>query len=171
MTTDAGKPQEPQAELSAEEAQRRAAYSHRISAAFGEIVNILMRTPAYRGMPLAGLERVVVPALQTGQFYIAEARSKTSGFTAPVAVVLWASVSTEIDQRLAGNLDKPMQLEPSEWRSGDLIWLVDAVGEPRVVEKVLEELRKTAWKGRGVKMRVRDKDGRTLLSSLPAVAA
>jgi hemolysin-activating ACP:hemolysin acyltransferase len=152
--------------LSPEEAQRRAAYSHRISAAFGEIVSVLMRAPAYRQLTLAGVEELVVPAVITGQFFLAEAHSKENGFTSPVGVVLWASVSPEVDYRLSTTLDQPFRLGANEWKSGDILWLVDAIGDQRIVGGMLKHLQSTPWKGRNVKLRMKNPQGQTEVKTL-----
>ena len=52
-----------------------------------------------------------------------------------------------------------MRLKPDEWKSGDILWLVDAVGEGRIVEAMLKRLVATEWKGREARMRVRAPDG------------
>lgn len=149
----------PQPPLSAEEAQKRAAYSHRISAAFGEIVSVMMRAPAYRGLTLAGVEELVVPAVLTGQFFLAEAQSKENGFTSPVGVVLWASVSPEVDARLASTPEQPFKLTPQEWKSGDHVWLIDAIGDQRVVGGMLKHLQTSVWQNRPVKLRMKNAQG------------
>ncbi len=159
------------AALSPEEMNRRRALSKHISATFGEIVSMLMKQPGSKGRPLNDLEWMVVPPLLANQFSLAEAQSKAQGFTAPIALVLWARVSAEVDRRLASSLDKPIQLAPAEWTSGDTLWLVEALGEPRALQAMLQRLAKTKWEGRVVKFRNRDKDGRVVVSTLSAAPA
>ena len=65
----------------------------------------------------------------------------------PVAVVLWASVSAEVDKKLMETEDASLQLKPEEWKSGDILWLVHAAGETRFVRQVVDELTKTTLKG------------------------
>lgn len=86
------------------------------------------------------LEWFVMPALSTGQFSIADAQSKTVGYSLPIGVVLWARVSPEVDKRLAANLDQPVRLKPDEWTSGDIYWLMEAVGDSRVIGPMLKGL-------------------------------
>jgi cytolysin-activating lysine-acyltransferase len=130
-----------------------------------------MRSSLHKRYPIAALEWLVIPPLLTGQFSIAEARSKQSGASAPVAVALWARVSAEVDKRLSENLDKPMQLRPREWRSGDILWLVEAVGDARVLPQLLKRLGETTFKGREVKIRSRGADGKVTVRSLLELAA
>ena len=65
-----------------------AALNLRLSATFGQIVSVLMRTPQHRYAFLSDLEWLVLPAVATGQFSLAEAQDKTSGLSAPVAVAV-----------------------------------------------------------------------------------
>jgi hemolysin-activating ACP:hemolysin acyltransferase len=79
---------------------------------------------------------------------------------APVGVVFWARVSPEVDQRLTEKIaTEPVRLQLPEWRSGSIIWIVDAVGEHKVIEAMLTRLLETDWKGQEVRLRARTKDG------------
>jgi hemolysin-activating ACP:hemolysin acyltransferase len=124
-----------------------------ISASFGEIVAVLLRSPAHRKLPLAYLESLAVPAVITGQFALAEARSAAHGYQAPVAVVVWASVSTEIDRRLAQDPTQLNKLNQADWKSGDVIWIVDAVGQKEAVKGLIDHLRKDRFAGKQVRYR------------------
>lgn len=142
------------------DAKRKAAETSRaVMTAFGQITSVLMRTQHYRQSKIADLEWLVVPALTTGQFSLAEAHSRSNGISAPVGVVLWASVSPEVDARLAASQDVPVRLNPNEWKSGDIIWVVDAVGEPQTVQAMLRRMAEKDWRGRQVKMKARDQSG------------
>ena len=147
------------APLPLEQRRKVAAASKMAAATFGEIVSILMRSKTYRASTLGDLEWLVTPAVQSRQFSLAEAQSKSNGLTAPVAVVLWACVSDEVDERLQANQQERIKLEPAEWTSGDNLWVVDAVGDARVVQAQIKRLQQTDWAGRTVKLRTRQKDG------------
>ena len=56
-----------------------------IAASFGQIVTLLMRSPADKAITLQDLEWMVVPAIMTGQFAVADAQSKETGVVMPVA--------------------------------------------------------------------------------------
>jgi len=151
-----------------EEARRRAAAAVRHSLAFAQIVSILMHSPRYRHYTLGDLEWLVLPPLLTGQCSVAEAKSKENGASVPVAVALWASVSPEVDRRLAENLNTPIRLRPDEWRSGDILWLIDAVGDRRVVPGLLKQLADNTLKGREIKVRGRGEGGKVEVKNLQA---
>lgn len=153
-------PTAPNANGLTQDKQRQAALASKMMmAAYGEIVSVLSRSPHHRTNSLADLEWLAAPAVMTGQFSLAEAQMKGSGLIAPIGLVMWAHVSAEVDQRLTANIATGVRLKPDEWKSGDILWLVEAVGEGRVVEAMLKRLVATEWKGREARMRARTNDG------------
>ena len=152
--------------LSPEEAQRRVAATMRVSVVFAQVVSVLMRSPVHKHFSLADLEWLVMPPLLTGQCRVAEAKTQPDGPGTPVAVALWASVSPEVDKRLSENLNAPVRLRPDEWKSGDILWLVEAVGDGRIVLPLLKQLDESVFKGQTAKMRARGADGKPTVSQL-----
>ncbi len=152
--------------LGAEEMQRRTTASRDFSTRLGEIIGLLIRSRTHRHTMLAELEWMVLPALAHRQVRIAEGMSPEVGFVAPIAVILWASVSAEVDQRLHQSIDQPIRLKPEEWRSGDIVWIVEAVGEQRAVTATLEHLKQNELKDRTVRLRVKGKDGQPIVGRL-----
>lgn len=114
---------------------------------------------------------------RTRQFRVGEGAMAENGVVVPVAAVLWASVSPEVDQRLAQNLDQPMRLKPHEWRSGDIVWIVEAVGDSKTITAMLQHLKQNELKDQTVRMRVKGKDGKPTIGRVelqqdaPAAAA
>jgi cytolysin-activating lysine-acyltransferase len=152
-------------QLSAADMQKQAAASAQLLFRFGEILSVLMRAPDFRAVPLADIRDLVIPPMSAGQFLVAEARSKPQGIVTPIAVALWAKVSTEVDKRLSGNLDKPVRLAPGEWKSGEIAWLVALAGHPRAITPLLKKFQATTLKGQPLKMRAKGKDGRTIVTT------
>lgn len=142
--------------LAPEELKKHSDASKQFSATIGEIVGLMVRSPRHRNLKLIEIMRVVVPAVRSGQFSLATAQSKSRGHIAPVATVLWASVSAEVDRRISDNLLAPIRLVPKEWKSGDILWIVDTVGDNRMVAAVVGRLQETLWKGKQVKVRIAD---------------
>ncbi len=157
--------------MSAEQLRQMAGAAKAATATFGEIVNLLMRSPQYKHYALSDLEWLVAPALVASQFSIATAQSKTQGLTAPVGVVLWARVSEEVDQRLSAAPGQPIRLKPQEWRSGDIIWVVVAAGDGRVIQGILKQLQEKQWGNKPVKIFARAKDGKPTVATLESNAA
>ena len=133
----------------------------------GQIVTILMRSAQHKHRPLADLEWLVLPAILSGQYRVAQAQQ--SGVAVPVGVALWASVSIDVDQRLS-DLSVPWQLQSDEWRSGDIPWLVELVADTPTQQALLNHLGETVFKGRGIKMRARDADGKTQIGTFKGAA-
>ena len=159
-------------ELSAEQLRAMAGAARAATAAFGEIVSLLMRLPQYKHYALSDLEWLVVPALLTGQFSLVTAQSKTKGMTAPVGIVLWASVSEELDQRLSAASGQPIRLHPQDWVSGDILWVLLASGDERVIQGMLKRLQEKEWANKKpAKLFVRAKDGKPTLATLGNKAA
>lgn len=152
--------------LSPEEARKRAVASKQIAAAFGGIVALAMRAPAFRHHALQDLEWLVAPAVVSGQFAIAEAQAKATGITSPVACVLWAFVSAEVDRRLSTELDAPIRLRPDEWRSGEIPWIVMTLGDQRVIGRLLKQLTETVFKARPARLRARGADGKVTVGRI-----
>jgi cytolysin-activating lysine-acyltransferase len=138
-----------------------------VDVTLGQIVTILMRSPQHRERPLADLEWLVLPAVLSGQCRVA--RAQQSGIAVPVGVALWASVSTAVDQRLS-DLSAPLRLQANEWRSGDIPWLVELVADPPTQQALLKHLGETVFKGRGIKMRVRDAEGKAQIGTFKGTA-
>lgn len=152
-----------------EKARQQAETALRNTLAFTQIIGVLMRSEHYKHYALADLEWLVIPPMLAGQYRIGEAKPKTGG-SVPVAVVLWARVSADVDQRLAQVGGGSIRLRPDEWTSGDILWLVHAAGAPRFVREALRQLNETTFKGREVKVRARGRDGKPVVQILSANA-
>ncbi len=125
-----------------------------ISATFARIVSVLMRSQQHRHMSLADLEWLVMPPLLLGQFAVLEGKVEGVPYPVPAAVAFWAKVSHEVDRRLEANIDAPMSLRPEEWRSGDILWLIEAAGAPAAMPQLLAQLRKSVFRAANAKMRI-----------------
>jgi len=136
------------------------ARSRSIATNLGALVSIMMRSPEFRNHTLSELEVLVGPALAANHVAIVEARDPKTGIVAPVAAALWAMVSADVDQRLSDvSIDKP-RLEPKEWRSGPIPWIITAVGDQRALAALMEQLVSSRFPATPPKIRVRDKEGR-----------
>lgn len=156
----------PAPEFTKQELAKRAAASRGIATAFGEIVSVLARSKHYRQHMLADLEWLVTPAIGAGQFAKADARHKVHGFTTPVAIVLWAKVSDEIDKELSSSLDKPIRLKPADWRSGEHAWVIVAEGEARSVATLLQQVKERVFKDVPLKARAAGPNGKPIVAQV-----
>ena len=152
-----------------EKHRQAAALSKRISTGLGEITSVLMRSKTHAVLPIAQLQ-TLLPAIARNQYVTAEARSRENGMSSPIAVVIWATVSDEVDKRLAADAQKPLSLTAADWAGGPNVWVIEAVGEPRAVSALIKRLQDTRWKGQAVKLRARGEDGQASIRTLDAPA-
>ena len=131
--------------------QERLARSEKLHAAFGEVVSLLMQSPQFNRLPLSIIDQLVVPPLMAGQIMIARANDKKTGLVAPAAALIWANVSEDVDQRLSAMGGKKINISPGDWKSGDIPWLIVAVGNERLIKTLLQRMQQTVLKGRPLK--------------------
>lgn len=151
-------PQAAAAKAADPERKRRIALARKKSAAFGQVVAVMSRSERHRNLPIGEVRWLVAPPVRSGQFMLAGKRAQKNGMVIPAAALMWASVSDEIDKQLTA-ASKPVRLAPKAWTSGDNLWLIEAVGDPALVPKMIERLGTKEWKGRTVKVRSRQPDG------------
>jgi cytolysin-activating lysine-acyltransferase len=130
---------------------------------FTRVISVLAKSPPYRNAPLIHIEQFIGPPLLSGQFAIADA--PLDGHRVPMAVAFWALVSPEVDLQLS-DVSKATALRPADWRSGDIPWLIDVVGQPEVSAQLTQELLRRVFPGREVKIRRLDAEGKLLISRL-----
>lgn len=136
-----------------------------LAANFGNVITVLKQSPVHKNLSLSDLDWLVIPALLNNQFVVAETRKKDSGFTIPIGIVLWASVSEDVDKRLSEELDKPLKLAPNEWKSGDIFWLIEVMGNRRSVKPMVDHLIKTVFKDKPTKYRTTDEDNNIVIKT------
>jgi hemolysin-activating ACP:hemolysin acyltransferase len=124
-----------------------------VGIALAKIVSLLMNSSAHSHLRISDLKWLVLPPLLADQFAIMEAVREGTVLPSPIAAAVWARVSPELDRRLAADKDRSVRLAPEEWQSGDILWIIDAVGDPRILPAFLEELAATRFPGRYPKMR------------------
>lgn len=152
----------------------RDARQARVAQAFAQVVAVLMRDANFRNLKVGDLEWLVLPPIMAGQFRLGHAakpgddKTRQAGVRIPVAVALWARVSAQIDKTFSEELDKPMQLRPNQWASGDQVWIMATAGDRRAVPHFMKELAQTVFKDQQVKMRMRGADGKVVVKTLGA---
>lgn len=88
----------------------------------------------------------------------------------PYAFVTWALVNEAVADRLRSSQPK---IAPHEWRSGEEVWIVDAVAPFGQLEETLTELRETVLAGKKVNALLPDpkRPGATLLREWPPASS
>jgi cytolysin-activating lysine-acyltransferase len=101
----------------------------------GPITWLMMQQGATRNLLLGDLEWRIMPALVLDQ---ARLHMKDES---PIAFVTWARLSAEAAERYRR---APHRLTPSDWKSGEQIWIVDLVapfgGAREVIADIKEKL-------------------------------
>jgi len=85
--------------------------------AIGSAVWLWMHSDTHRNVPLHLLTSLLLPAIQSGQFALANENNK------PVFYLSWAKMSLEAEWRHLRNL--PHCLPAEDWTSGERIWFID----------------------------------------------
>jgi cytolysin-activating lysine-acyltransferase len=155
------------AQFTEEQRQQLAHNDLLFGAAFARIVSVMIRHEPHKNLRLTDLELLVVPPLFTGQFALLNDTIEGAPLPVPVGVAFWASVSPEVDQRLSSN-PADFKLAPAEWRSGDILWLVDVIGNEKAVSIILQQSEATVFLWQDVKVRRKVNDGWAAVSFLKA---
>jgi hemolysin-activating ACP:hemolysin acyltransferase len=127
---------------------------------YGKILSILGRQKPFAEMRLGQIAAMIGPAVDAGLFAIADGQPKDeSGPAIPIAFVIWARVSEEIDKKLSESLEGTVALTPQEWTSGNIHWLMLSVGPQHPIDAILKTVSQELPTGQSFKMRFTDKDG------------
>lgn len=146
--------------LAAAQAMAETARKARFAQSFAQAIGVLMRDATYRNLLIKDLEYVLVPAIVAQQSAVGYTQASGEAPAMPVALALWAKVSPAIDKRLTENLDQPMAIRPTEWTSGEHYWIMTLAGAPSQFNDFLKQLLSRQFKGKTVKMRLTDKNGK-----------
>ncbi|ATN32504.1 toxin-activating lysine-acyltransferase RzcC [Rhizobium sp. ACO-34A] len=118
---------------------------------FGQAVLALSAVPRYRSQSLADLAHLVMEPLVNDRIAIASAKNNENtklAALAPSAVAIWASVSAEVDAKIVEQVKAgvfPVRLKPTEWNSGDTVWLLDVIAPTKeLATSVLSNFNKVA---------------------------
>ena len=131
-------------------------------AVLGHVVWLMMNMPQYKHVFLTDLEWMVLPPIMLGQYRLFRAENRVVAFAA------WAYLSEAAEARLQeGN----PRLAPSEWKSGDRLWLIDLHAPFGHQELALKELRETALKDCTFKMHRWTQHGRKTVEVVPEKGA
>lgn len=141
------------------------------SAAFGDIVSVLMRAPRHKALSLAALGINVLPAVLHNQYLIARVRQQGNGDSIAAGFALWASVSDAVDQRMRASREVPLRLTPEEWQSGPNLWLVELVAPSALGGSMLQDLDEKVSQGRPIAAQTVSGDGSATLTTVRALLA
>ena len=136
------------------------------AAAFGRIVAMLMTSQRHSKLTLSQVNEFLMPAIAHGQFAVIGAQKTENGPVSLAAAAWWAMVTPEVDQRLTESRDEFLKLDKSEWAGGDQPWIIEAIGEPRIVNELVKRVAARNFKDRPAKVRAILPDGRIAVGKL-----
>jgi len=122
-----------------------------LHATVGQVVLAMSAVPRYRNQALADISHLVIDPLIRDRVAIAHSASKMDEketALSPAAVAIWASVSHEVDEKIKEQIKSnafPVRLKADEWKSGDIVWLLDVIAPSReMATSVLSNFSKVA---------------------------
>jgi len=126
-------------------------HSKTLSNILGEIIWLMTRSPNHRYFFISDLEWMVMQPVSLGQFRVFH------GDEYPVGVLFWAYVNEEVENRLKLGVTK---LSPADWKSGDRLWLVDAITPFGNAQQMLDDLSENVFSDRPYQYLQRDEAGK-----------
>jgi len=126
--------------------------------AIGQLAVVMARSLEHQQVRLADIQTLLLPPVLSGQYAIATDNKTATGVTIPVAAVLWAHVSPDVDRRLS-LANEPPKLLRQDWTSGAIPWLIDAFGEPRASSRLLGTVLQARFARSGLRAMLRNPDG------------
>ena len=75
----------------------------------------------------------------------------------PIGVVLWATVSDEVEANLMAGTTK---LRPQDWKSGDKLWVVEVIAPFGGAEEMVKDLKANVFPTREIKYLTVSKEGK-----------
>ncbi|MBB4388427.1 toxin-activating lysine-acyltransferase [Rhizobium sophorae] len=135
--------------LSDETKKKLAGAKAALQSTFGQVVLAMSSVPRYRSQMLSDLHHLVVDPLINDRIAIATPKAVTG--IEPPAIAIWATVSAEVDARISEQAKAgvfPARLKPEDWKSGEVVWLLDVIAPTReLATMVLANFHQVAKRG------------------------
>jgi hemolysin-activating ACP:hemolysin acyltransferase len=115
----------------AETLEKIAALRAKLHETFGKVSLAMMTVPRYRHLPFGEMTSLILdPLIRDRIAMAAPTKDGVPANGALAGVAIWASVSPEVDAKIVDQIRAgtfPIRLQPEEWTSGDIHWLLDVV--------------------------------------------
>lgn len=112
--------------------------------AIGHAVWLMSRSPLHKHLMITDIEWLVTPPIMLGQFHLWERAGNPYGFAS------WAFLGGEAEERIVTNGIR--RLMPTDWKSGDQLWLIDFVCPFGGQDALIEELKTRILSNQRLKM-------------------
>ena len=116
---------------------------------FGQVVWLMMQSPAHKHLFLNDMEWLVLPPIQANQFRLWQQNGM------PIVYASWAWLDADAEARMKANIKK---LAPMDWpraTAGDTdesLWLIDLIAPFGGMEEAINDLKENVFQGQTVKM-------------------
>ena len=132
-----------------------------VSHILGEITWLISQSPLHKNLFVCDLEWFVMPAILLEQFRLYPGPNGQ-----PAGLIIWASVSDEVQARLENNQPR---LAPQDWQSGSNLWLIEMIAPFGGQEEMLSEAAATIFHGRPFKYQIAGSNGVEVVIHNPTV--
>jgi len=112
------------------------------SEVLGEIVWLMSQSHLHKQLFVSDLEWLVMTPMMLQQFRLFYDKQK------PVGVLFWASVNEEVEARLSVGTNR---MRPQDWKSGDRLWVVEAIAPFGGAEEMVKDLKTKVFPEREIK--------------------
>ncbi|UES54000.1 toxin-activating lysine-acyltransferase [Roseibium aggregatum] len=111
--------------------------------AVGHACWLMSRSPLHKHMMITDIEWLVLPPIMLNQFRLWQHNGMPIGFAS------WAYLGEEASERI---VEKGIRrLMPTDWKSGEDLWLIDFIAPMGGQDEMIKELRENIFKGKPFK--------------------
>ena len=125
--------------------------SNRLTA-IGHAIWLMSRSPVHKHLMITDTEWLVTPPIMLNQFRLWQQKGTPIGFAS------WAYFGPEAEGRIVEQGIR--RIMPTDWKSGETLWLIDFVAPMGGQEAMLKELREQIFAGKKMKMLQPTPDGK-----------
>lgn len=120
--------------------------------AIGHAVWLMSQSPLHKHMMMTDIDWLVTPPIILNQFRLWQKQG------APLGFATWAYLGEEAEERIVGNGIR--RLMPTDWKSGENLWLIDFVSPFGGQEQMFKELKDQVFNGQRIKSLQPSPDGK-----------
>lgn len=118
---------------------------------FGKVALALMTTKRYQNLSINDLRNFVLNPMLRDRIAMAAPANTEGKCESLVGIAFWASVSPEVNEKITEQVKAgafPIRLQPNDWNSGDINWLLDVIApNKRLTTAVIANFRQVAKQG------------------------
>lgn len=112
--------------------------------AIGHALWLMSRSPLHKHLMITDIEWLVSPPIILGQFHLWERAGSPFGFAS------WALLGEEAEERIVAKGIR--RLMPTDWKSGEQLWLIDFICPFGGHEALIQELKTQVLSNKRFKM-------------------